>query len=265
MLNADFYVPQRALVIVAHPDDIEFGAAGIIARWTDAGAQVTYCIVTDGSAGSNAPDADLAALVTTRQAEQRAAAAVVGVSDVRFLGHQDGVLQPTLELRRELARLIRALRPEVVLTMDPTTVLVDEVGYINHPDHRAAGEAALYAVFPSAGTRPIFPELLAEGYEPHNVHYLYLTVATKPNLVVDVSAVIDRKIESLRLHASQIDAPVLEMVKTWDAANGAEFGIAYAERFRVLKLIDLPGDERPADADGSGEVVEATPAPSPAS
>lgn len=248
MHSTEFYIPERALVIAAHADDIEFGAAGLVARWTAAGAQVTYCIVTDGSAGSNAPDADLAALIVTREAEQRAAAAVVGVTDVRFLGYQDGVLQPTLDLRRDLTRLIRELRPQVVLTMDPTTVMIEQVGYINHPDHRAVGEAALYAVFPSAGTRPIFPELLAEGYEPHEVHYLYLTLATQTNLVVDVAPVIEQKLEALRLHASQISADEVNMVRQWDAASGAEFGLAFAERFRVVRLIAPPA-EAPLPAD----------------
>lgn len=247
MLDPEFYVPKRALVIVAHPDDIEFGAAGTVARWTDAGCQVTYCIVTDGSAGSNAPDADLAALVVQRQEEQRAAAAVVGVTDIRFLGHKDGVLQPTMELRCELTKLIRELRPQVVLTMDPTTILVEELGYINHPDHRAAGEAALYAVFPSAGTRPIFPELLAQGYEPHNVSYLYLTIGTKANKVIDISDVIERKLESLMKHVSQLQEPVREMVRKWDADTGEKNGVAYAESFRVLKLEEAPMEDQPME------------------
>ncbi|PMP83580.1 MAG: PIG-L family deacetylase, partial [Chloroflexus aggregans] len=144
--------PEPIVVIAAHADDIEFAAAGTIAGWAAAGHPITYCIVTDGSAGSNEPGADLTALVQRRQKEQRAAAAVLGVHDVRFLGYRDGVLQPTLELRRELTRLIREVRPFRVLCQDPTLVFAGK-SYINHPDHRAAGEAAIYAVFPSAETR----------------------------------------------------------------------------------------------------------------
>ncbi len=158
--------------------------------------------MTDGGAGSNEPGADLAALVQQRKAEQLAAAEVIGVHDVRFLGYPDGVLQPTLELRRDLTRLIRQVRPERVVCQDPTTVLLDS--YINHPDHRAAGEATLYAVFPSAGTRPVFPELLAEGLEPHQVKELYLTLTTRPNAHVDISATMDRKIKALLCHRSQV-------------------------------------------------------------
>jgi LmbE family N-acetylglucosaminyl deacetylase len=207
--------PLRVLFIAAHPDDIEFGGAGSAARWADEGAAVTYCIVTDGSAGSNAPDADLQALVAARQAEQREAAALVGVQDVRFLGYQDGTLQPTLELRRDLTRLIRQIRPDRVVIMDPTVVLVEDF-YINHPDHRAAGEAALYAVFPSAGTRPIFPELLAEGLEPHEVAELWVMMSREANRVVDISAQFERKMAALLAHRSQVGPEVREMVAKWD-------------------------------------------------
>jgi LmbE family N-acetylglucosaminyl deacetylase len=147
-------LPFRILVIAAHHDDIEFGLAGSVALWTDQGAEATFCIVTDGSAGSNDPHVDLAELVERRKDEQRRAAEIVGVKDVRFLGYQDGVLEPTLELRRDLTRLIRELKPHRVVIPDPTVRYFGDF-YINHPDHRAAGEAASYAVF-SAETRPVF-------------------------------------------------------------------------------------------------------------
>lgn len=229
--------PMRILVVAAHPDDIEFGVAGSVARWTDEGAEVAYCIVTDGAAGSNAPDTDLAALARTRQEEQRAAAAIVGVNDVRFLGYPDGTLVHTLELRRELTRLIRELRPYRVVIMDPTVVLVDN-SYINHPDHRAAAEAALYATFPSAGTRPIFPELLAEGFEPHDVTELYVSFSYTNDTIVDITSTIDRKIASLLCHKSQVGPEVGEMVRKWSAESGEKAGCGYAEEFRVMKLRD---------------------------
>ena len=191
--------PQlRILGIFAHPDDSEFMLGGSVARWIDEGAQVTYCIVTNGAAGSNDPNQDLGELVRLREAEQRAACAILGVQEVIFLGYTDGTLQPTLELRRDLARIIRQLKPDRVITGDPTAVLYGN-DYINHPDHRAVAEAAIYAVFPSAVTRPIFPELLAEGYEPHQVKEVYISADGAHNTTyVDISGVLDRKIEALR-------------------------------------------------------------------
>ncbi len=225
------------LVVAAHPDDIEFGLAGSVARWTSEGHRVVYCLVTDGAAGSNQPDADLRALAELRRQEQLAAAQVVGVHEVRFLGYADGTLQPTLELRRELTRLIRELRPFRVVCQDPTTVFFGN-NYINHPDHRAAGEATIYAVFPSAGTRPIFPELLSEGYEPHPVSELYLDLTLAPDTYVDISDSIERKLAALRCHATQVGPEAEPWVREWGAEAGVKAGCAYAEAFRVMRLVD---------------------------
>jgi LmbE family N-acetylglucosaminyl deacetylase len=231
--------PSTILIVVAHPDDIEFGTGGSVAVWTLAGHTVVYCIVTDGSAGSNDPNVTRESLIERRRQEQINAAALLGVHDIRFLGYQDGMLQPTLELRRDITRLIREIKPYRVILMDPMTVMVknEEFDYINHPDHRAAGEATLYAVFPSAQTRPIFPELLAEGLEPHSVSELYIGFAHQPTLAVDITPVIDRKIASLLEHKSQLEVSVGDMVRGWDARAGAEAGVAYAETFRVLRFI----------------------------
>lgn len=239
--------PARVLVIAAHHDDIEFGAAGSVARWVDEGAQVIYCIVTDGGAGSNDPDIDLGELIRTRQAEQCEAARIVGVNDVRFLGYRDGTLQPTLDVRRDLTRLIREVKPDRVVIQDPTTVLVED-RYINHPDHRAAGEAALYAVFPSAETRPIFPELLAEGYEPHHVGELYLMLTHHPDGYVDITSAIDRKLDSLLAHRSQVKSEEADMVRAWNMEAGKTAGCAYAETFRVM---NLNGNSNKAESDSS--------------
>lgn len=251
-VEATLKKPTKILVIVAHADDIEFGAVGSVAKWVQEGAEVVYCIVTDGSAGSNKVDEDLTQLVITRQEEQRRSADIVGVKDIRFLGYKDGTLQPTIELRRDLTRLIREVRPQRVLIMDPTTVLVtndfgngESSDYINHPDHRAVGEASLYAVFPSAGTRPIFPEFLAEGLEPHNVHELYLMISMKPNQIVDISTTIDLKTQALLQHRSQLDETAVEYAKQFDAIPAKEHGFAYAETFRVMRF-------------GSDEAGEAT-------
>lgn len=232
----EFYIPERAVVIVAHADDIEFACAGTIARWTDNGCIVTYVIVTDNGAGSNDPLTLKDELIALRKQEQISAAAVLGVQDVRFLGYQDGVLQPTLELRRDLTRVIRELRPQLVILMDPTTIITADNTYINHPDHRAAGEAALYAVFPSAGSRPIFPELLAEALEPHDVGRVYMMLTNHPTYFVDVSRVYDRKAESLRCHKSQLNDEVIEMVRKWDEEAGKQHGADYVESFRMLNF-----------------------------
>jgi LmbE family N-acetylglucosaminyl deacetylase len=231
--------PSSILIVVAHPDDIEFGIGGSAAVWSLAGHTVVYCIVTDGSAGSNDPTVTRESLIERRRQEQINAAAHVGVHDVRFLGYQDGILQPTIELRRDITRLIREVKPYRVVIMDPTTVMVknETFDYINHPDHRAAGEAALYAVFPSAETRPIFPELLTEGYEPHHVSELYISFAHEPTLTVDITPVIDRKIAALLAHESQLDASVGDRVRKWDEEAGKALGLPYAETYRVMRFI----------------------------
>ncbi|NJP04363.1 MAG: PIG-L family deacetylase [Chloroflexaceae bacterium] len=243
-------VPAKILVIAAHHDDIEFGVAGSVALWVDNGARVSYCIVTDGSAGSNDPDTNLEELVTRRKEEQLAAARVVGVEDVHFLGYRDGTLQPTLELRRDLTRIIRELRPDRVVCQDPTTMLVGD-RYINHPDHRAAAEAAVYAVFPSAETRPIFPELLDEGLEPHHVNEVYLMLTLQADTVVDITSTIDRKLEALACHASQVGQESLDRIREWNADNGKELGCDYAEVYRVMRFGGATSE--PVENEGQGE------------
>jgi LmbE family N-acetylglucosaminyl deacetylase len=240
--------PIRILGIFAHPDDAEFMCGGSAARWADEGAEITYCVVTNGAAGSNDPNQNLAELIAIREAEQRAACAVLGVKEVLFLGYSDGTLEPTLNLRRELTRLIRQLKPDRVVIGDPTAVLYGD-GYINHPDHRAAAEAGLYAIFPSAVTRPIFPELLAEGYEPHQVKEVYITGTEQANTHIDISATLDRKIAALGCHKSQLDPGDGQWVRDWAAESGKAAGVAYAESFRVMKLVNEEGPG--AASDGS--------------
>jgi LmbE family N-acetylglucosaminyl deacetylase len=234
--------PRRVLVIMAHPDDAEFGCAGSVARWVEAGAEVIYCIVTDGAAGSNDAEIDLEALAQQRQAEQRAAAEKVGVKEMHFLGYPDGSLQPTLEVRRDLTRIIRQVRPDRVVCQDPTTVFVNG-SYINHPDHRAAGEAAIYAVFPSAVTRPVFPDLLQEGLEPHQVAELYLDLTLEPTVYVDITTTIDRKVEALLCHKSQVGPEVEQWIREWNAETGKKAGCAYAEAFRMIRLAEDESSE----------------------
>ncbi len=248
-MTEDFYIPERALLVVAHADDIEFGMGGTAARWADNGAQVTFCITTDNGSGSNEPDSVRAELVKIREREQLAAAAVLGVSDVRFLGYPDGTLQPTLELRRDLTRLIRELRPQVVVTTDPTTIIPPGNFYINHPDHRATAEAAMYATFPSAGTRPIFPELLDEGLEPHNVDHFYLGFSAEPTLHVDVTAQWERKIKALLCHESQVGEEVVGFIQGFSNEMGKQIGVEHGEAFRVVTLHRRRSEEESGEGD----------------
>ena len=253
--------PKNIVVIAAHHDDIEFGVAGSVAKWVKDGHTVTYVIITDGGSGSNEPGVVRKELTETRRVEQLAAAKAVGVEDVRFLGYHDGMLEPTMDLRRDLTRIIREVKPYRVICQDPTTVFAGD-GYINHPDHRAAGEAALYATFPSSESRPIFPELLAEGYEPHKVGELLLNLSMNPNHFVDISDTIEQKIDSLRAHASQIgsgeDAEngALKWIRIRNAEGGKEVGVGYAEHFKLMKFdVPRPGMEADETVDAAQEAM----------
>jgi LmbE family N-acetylglucosaminyl deacetylase len=192
----------RILVITAHPDDVDFGAAGTIARWTDAGVEVTYCVVTDGDAGGYDEDFPRAEVPAMRRAEQVAAAKCVGVHDVRFLGYPDGRVEPTLDLRRDLARVIRQVRPGRVVCPSP------ERNYaatgVSHPDHRAVGSAALDAVYPDARNPFAFPELRQrEGLAPWTVREVWISGSPSPAHFVDVTDTFGRKLAALRAHVSQ--------------------------------------------------------------
>jgi LmbE family N-acetylglucosaminyl deacetylase len=238
----EYWRPASALVIAAHPDDIEFACAGTVARWVAEGARVAYALLTNGAAGSSDPNMTRARLAELREAEQRAAAKVLGVDQVEFLGYEDGLLEPTLELRKEVVRLIRRVRPEVVVTTDPTTRFFAD-RYVNHPDHRAAGEVTLAAVIPGSDTRLAYPELLDEGLEPVKLTGVLLAMSLEPNLVVDVDDFIDRKLESLRCHVSQIGEEPSEEDAGY-VTGMAEFSAAgqpfrYGEAFRAIRF-DLP-------------------------
>lgn len=227
--------PSSLLVVMAHPDDAEFSAGGTLARWTAAGSRVAYCVCTDGDKGTSDPTLDPRAVADRRIAEQRAAARVLGVEDVVFLGHPDGTLQPTLELRRDVVRVIRQVRPEAVLCPDPTRRFGPE--YINHPDHRAIGEVALDAVYPSARDPLVFPELVAEGLEPHKVSQVFVANPSEITCVVDISTTLETKLEALRQHRSQItDDRLREFVPRRAADIGAPYGLAAAEAYHLIRL-----------------------------
>ena len=237
--SKDAFIPKKAMSIHAHPDDQEFTVAGTLVKWARLGCEIVSVIITSGDAGSNDPGKDTAykpELARLREAEQRAANAVLGVRETVFLHLPDGELEPTLALRKELTRQIRRYRPDVVVTGDPTRRFYDS-DYINHPDHRAAASAACDAVFPSAGTRLIFTDLLAEGLEPHNVKRLYLHGSEDPDVWVDILDTLDAKIEALRKHASQIgDWDVGKEMHLWARDTGKKKGLRAAEAFKVMVL-----------------------------
>jgi LmbE family N-acetylglucosaminyl deacetylase len=229
----------RVLVIAAHPDDVDFGSAGTIAGWTDAGIDVRYCIVTNGDAGGSDPSVSRADMAVLRQAEQRAAAAQVGVHDLHFLGYPDGRVEPTIELRKDLARVIRMLRPDRVLCPSPERNYA-RIGP-SHPDHRAVGSAALDAVYPDARNPFAFPELLAdEKLEPWTVRQVWMLGGPGPTHYVDVTGTFERKIAALSEHASQIADPAelgerLRGWLTWTAKQGGLPEGRLAEAFQVLE------------------------------
>jgi LmbE family N-acetylglucosaminyl deacetylase len=225
----------RALVVFAHPDDAEFMCGGTVAVWTAQGTEVHYACVTDGSAGSNEPGASREEIRTIRERELREAASVLGVRSCTFLGFVDGELELSLDLRRAVTREVRRIRPDVLVGPDPSRLWA-RGEYINHPDHRAAGEAVLCAVNPDSPTRPQFPELLAEGFQPYEVPNLWL-VAEDADTFVDISATLDTKLEALRRHRSQVKhMPFEEMVRGRAQDVGERAGMGSAEGFRTFAL-----------------------------
>jgi LmbE family N-acetylglucosaminyl deacetylase len=211
---------EQILVITAHPDDVDFGVAGSVATWTDLGIDVAYCIVTDGDAGGFDRSVSRSEMAELRRVEQTAAAKTVGVTDLFFLGYPDGRLEPTIALRRDLSRVIRQARPQRVVTQSPDRNY--ERIYASHPDHLAAGEAALCAVYPDSRNPFAHPELLdEEGLEPWTVGEVWLMAAQRPNRFVDVTDSFDRKLEALRCHVSQHPEPerLEPMLRSWAGAT----------------------------------------------
>jgi LmbE family N-acetylglucosaminyl deacetylase len=225
---------ESALVLFAHPDDAEYMCGGTVALWTREGTTVHYVCITDGSAGSNEPGAVRRELAEIREREQRAAAEVLGVASVTFLGFVDGELEVNLDTRRAVAREVRRLRPEVLLAPDPSRLWSGR-GYINHSDHRAAGELALRAVMPDSPTRLQFPELLEEGFEPFEIPRLWLA-AEEPDTYVDITKTIDVKLEALTRHQSQRGEASAPWVRERARELGERGGVEYAEAFRTFAL-----------------------------
>jgi LmbE family N-acetylglucosaminyl deacetylase len=228
---------RSVLVVTAHPDDVDFGVAGSVAKWTSEGVDVAYCVVTSGEAGGFDDRVGRDGIAALRQSEQRAAAAVAGVSDVTFLGHPDGVLEATIQLRRDISRVIRRVQPQRVVCQSPQR-LWGRI-FASHPDHLAAGEAALCAVYPDSRNPFAFPELLDEGLEPWTVAEVWMMAHEETNRWVDISSTIDRKVKALLCHASQLPDPdsIDRRMREWARANAAAAGMpndAYAEGFFAI-------------------------------
>jgi LmbE family N-acetylglucosaminyl deacetylase len=228
---------ERILVVTAHPDDVDFGVAGSVATWVKSGIGVAYCIVTDGDAGGSDRTISRSDMAAIRQDEQRAAAAEVGVTDVTFLGYPDGRLIPSIELRRDISRQVRIHRPQRLVCQSPDRMW-DRIG-ASHPDHLAAGEAAVCAAYPDARNPFAHPELLEEGLEPHAVTEIWMMAAPGTNRVVDVTDTFDRKVAALLCHSTQVgDAEGLEpRLREWLTAGARAAGLAeghLAESFRVI-------------------------------
>lgn len=228
---------RTILCVAAHPDDLEFTTGGTVARWAAEGREVVFCLVTDGGAGTNEHTPDAAGLVARRERETRDAARILGVKEVAGLGYQDGTLEPSLAVRRDITRVIRRVRPDAVVCGDPT-VRWYGTEYLNHPDHRAAASAALDAVFPSAETRAIFPELVDEGLEPHKVKEVWISGSLEPTAWIDIADTLATKVAALRAHVSQIGPGewIEPLLRGWAERDGKRAGLALAERFRRMVL-----------------------------
>jgi LmbE family N-acetylglucosaminyl deacetylase len=236
--------PTRVAVIAAHPDDPDHGCAGSCAVWSDMGHHVTYVIVTNGNKGSDDVHLSSADLVATREREQSAAAEILGLKGgVLFLGKEDGMVVPDLELRRDIVRVIRKLKPDVILCESPDSWFYGD-SYINHPDHRAVAQATLAAIFPASQNHRYFPELLAEGFEPHRVREVWIdSISGQDDAIVDVTSVADRNVEALRAHKSQmVGGDPDEWIREWMRENGKKHSppVEYAESFKVMRI---NGDE----------------------
>jgi len=230
--------PKVVLGVAAHPDDLDFGASGTMASFAKNGAAVHYLVITDGSKGSSDTKLSSAELIKIREKEQRNAVKAIGGKSVTFLGYPDGQLEITMALKKDIVKVIRTLKPDIVITMDPSMLYSAKRGFINHPDHRAAGQATLDSVFPLARDHMVFPELFADGYLPHKTPTVLLTNFDTNNFVVDITETFPDKIAALKAHVSQVGN--IDEVKKWMAEIGELIGkpsgYKYAEGFVRIDL-----------------------------
>lgn len=231
---------NSVLVVMAHPDDAEFGCGGTIAKWAAAGKEINYVLCTSGDKGSSDLDMNTYKLAQQRRVEQINAAHTLGAKDVVFLSYEDGTLRNTLELRRDIVREIRRFRPDAVICQDPTMRFGGN-RYLNHPDHRAAGDACLDAVYPSARDPHVFPELLVENLMPHKVREVFMSTQQNPDVWIDISDCFQRKLDGLRQHTSQVGErmdQVEQRIRERAAATARQHNLPYelAEGFRYFRL-----------------------------
>ncbi|MBM3940713.1 MAG: PIG-L family deacetylase [SAR202 cluster bacterium] len=230
---------NKFMVVVAHPDDAEFMCSGTVARWTREGKDGVYVLVTSGDKGSSDPNVVPAELARTREEEQRNAARVLGVHTVEFLRYEDGMVWNTIQLRKDIVRMIRKHRPSAVITENPMARWVNN--RVNHPDHRAVGDATMDAVFPSARDYHMFPELVRdEGLQPHTVDHLYISArGADADVYIDIATTIETKIRALRAHASQVRNPTPEFdenIRQMARRAAGESGMEFAESFKYFYL-----------------------------
>jgi len=241
MENIEGWVGSKEiLVILAHPDDPEFFLGGSIARWIKAGHQVRYLLLTKGDKGAKDINLNFDTIARTRTTEQENAARSLGVKSVEYLDYEDGYIYPDLALRKMIVREIRKLKPDILVTCDPTNIFPSE-RYINHPDHRYTGQAVIDAVFPAAGNHFFFPELLSEGYTPHEVEEVWMSLTIQPDHVLDVTEHWQARLDALKKHASQVGEPQAfdkYMLDRLGIAKGEPF--KYEEKFRVIKFRRKP-------------------------
>ena len=229
---------QKILVILAHPDDPEFFCGATLAKWIKEGHEVHYYLLTCGEKGSNDPHLSPDQICKIRKDEQLEAAKVIGVKSVKFLDNPDGYLVPTIEIRREVVRAIRKIKPQILVTCDPTNLYPNGSYRLNHADHRYAGQVVLDAVFPAAGNIHFFPELLnEEGLKPHSPNEVWISLTSNPDVILDVTETWEIKMQALLRHRSQIGKPeeFIERIKNWRSPSSTEDMPKYEERFRLIK------------------------------
>jgi LmbE family N-acetylglucosaminyl deacetylase len=228
---------KRILVVMAHPDDCDFGAGGTIAKWTAQGIHVSYCIITNGDQGGEESGIPLEEMPQVRQKEQRDAGRALGVSDIQFLNYRDGWLIPTIELRKDIVREIRRAKPDRMVIQSPERNW-DRIG-ASHPDHLAAGETAIQAVYPDARNPFAFTDLRAEGFEPWRVREVWVTGSPNPNHSVDITDTFDKKMAALHSHVSQTahNQELENMVRGWGERNAQSQGLAEGRIAEIFKIV----------------------------
>jgi LmbE family N-acetylglucosaminyl deacetylase len=235
--NEEWSSKKKILVVLAHPDDPEFFCGGTLAQWVKQGHKVQYCLITNGNKGSDDPEMTPEKLTQLRGVEQRKAADIIGAGHITNLGYDDGMLVADLKVRKDVVRVIRQVKPDILVSCDPLNFFPSE-NYINHPDHRTAGQIALDAVFPASGNRMFFPELIAEeGLEPHSVEEVWLSLTGQPNVTLDITPTFEIKLKALHEHKSQIGEPEAfdkRMRSTRRTSDSTEENPEYKEGFKRI-------------------------------